>query len=57
MNRFLREPNYKVKNRAFPVKNKHKFVSAICVGTKYCNVHVLTHGKLNSHADENSLEK
>ena len=41
----------KSKNCAFSVKNKQKFVSALCVGTIYCNVHVLTDGRLNFHKE------
>ena len=51
VNRFLRLPNETVKNPAFPVKNKGKFISSICVGTIYCNVHVLTDANLNYHAE------
>ena len=42
VNRFSRGPNEEVKNRIFLVKDKRKFISAICVGTIYCNVHELT---------------
>ena len=31
------------------VKNKRNLISTICVGTIYCNIHVLNNGKLNSH--------
>ena len=44
VNRFSRGPNKRVKNRAFPVKNKRKFISKTCVGTIYFDVHVLTDG-------------
>ena len=49
LNRFSRGLNQRVKNRAFLIKNKLKFISAKCVGIIYCNVHVLTDGKLNCH--------
>ena len=52
VNRFSRGTNYSVKNRAFPVKNQRKFISARCAGTIYCNVHVLTDGwKKKSHKE------
>ena len=43
VNRFSRRPNYRVKNHAFPVKNQPKFILARCIGSIYCNLHVLTY--------------
>ena len=51
VNRFSRGLNQSVKIRGFPVKNKCKFISAICVGRIYRNVHVLTDAKLIFHKD------
>ena len=38
VNKFPRVTNERVKTVQLPVKNKRKFISAICVGTIYCDV-------------------